>query len=306
MPARAHSLLPYVLLTASQLCFASNHILGRLVEGVVPPIGLSFWRWVGGAILLLPFTWRGLVQAWPIIRARWRILTLLALTLVPLGNTTIYIGLNFTTAINASVIAVAQPAVTFVLAWLLFRDRISRLQAFGAAVAIVGVLTVLSRGDPLALAELELNVGDLFIVVSVLGFALYAILLRKAPAGLSQLTLLSVIQILGGAILLPFYVWESVYVAPMNLDAPTVAAALWAAVVIAILAMWLWNLGVTALGANTASVYVYMRLLFVTIAAIVILDEALHLYHLAAFGLVVAGIGLVSRGRVGAQNGSKN
>jgi drug/metabolite transporter (DMT)-like permease len=291
------ALLPYLILVLSQMCFASNHIMGRLVEGHVPPIGLSFWRWTGGALILLPFTWRGLVAAWPVIRARWRILVVLAVTLVPLGNTTIYIGLNFTTAINASVIAVAQPTVTFVLAWLIYRDTITRGQALGAAVSMVGVLTVLTHGNPLALAELAFNVGDLVICVSVVGFALYAIFLRNAPKELSPLTMLSIIQIMGAAILAPLYAWESITVRPMRLDVLSVSAALWAAVVIAILAMWLWNRGVTAVGANKSSVYVYTRLLFVTVGAILILDERVYAYHAVAFVLVVAGIWLVSRAR---------
>jgi drug/metabolite transporter (DMT)-like permease len=293
MPGRA--ILPYAILCLSQLCFASNHILGRLVEGHVPPIGLSFWRWAGGALILLPFTWPAVVAAWPVVRARWRTFVLLAVTLVPLGNTTIYIGLNYTTAINASVIAVAQPAVTFVLAWLIYRETITRAQAAGAAIAMVGVLTVLTHGNPLALAELAFNVGDLIICVSVVGFALYAIFLRNAPKELSQLTMLSIIQIMGATILLPIYLWESTFVKPMQLDTMTVSAALWAAAVIAILAMWLWNLGVTAVGANKSSVYVYTRLLFVTIGAILILGEQVHVYHAIAFALVVSGIWLVSR-----------
>lgn len=295
MPAR--TLLPYLILTLSQLCFASNHIMGRLVEGHVPPVGLSFWRWFGGALILLPFTWRGLVAAWPVIRARWKILVILAVTLVPLGNTTIYIGLNFTTAINASVIAVAQPTVTFLLAWLIYRDTITWGQALGAAISMVGVLTVLTNGNPLAVAEMTFNIGDLIICISVVGFALYAIFLRNAPKELSQLTMLSVIQIMGTVILAPMYLWESVYVAPMRLDAISVGAALWAAVIIAILAMWLWNLGVAAVGANKSSVYVYTRLLFVTVGAILILDERLYAYHGIAFVLVVTGIWLVSRAR---------
>jgi drug/metabolite transporter (DMT)-like permease len=290
------ALLPYFLLVASQLCFASNHILGRLVEGVVPPIGLSFWRWVGGALILLPFTWTTLAASWPVIRARWRMLTLLAVTLVPLGNTTIYLGLNYTTAINASVIAVAQPAVTFVLSWLIYRDTITRGQAAGAAIAMVGVLTVVSRGDPALLAQFELNIGDLFILVSGVGFALYAIFLRNAPKELPPLAMLVVLQIMGAIILAPLYAWESVYVRPLRLDGPTLVAVLWAAVVVAILAMWLWNAGIRAIGANTASVYVYVRLFFVTIGAILILGETIHLYHLVAFILVFAGIWLVSRG----------
>ena len=291
------ALLPYFFLMASQFCFASNHIMGRMVEGSVPPIGLSFWRWVGAVIILLPFTWRNVLQAWPAIRARWRMLVLISVSLVILGNTMIYIGLNYTTAINASVIAVAQPSVTFILSWIIYRERITPGQAAGAALAMVGVLTVLTRGNPLALTGLDLNRGDLFVCVSTIGLSLYSILLRNVPRELSQLAIITVLQAIGAMLLAPFYLWESIAVAPLQLNAETIAAALWAAVVVAILAMLLWNLGVAQVGANKASVYVYFRLLFVAIGAMLILNEQLHAYHFAAFVLVAAGIWLVSRAR---------
>ncbi len=291
------SLLPYFFLIASQFCFASNHIMGRMVEGTVPPIGLSFWRWMGAVIILLPFTWKNVLRSWPAIRARWRMMVLIAFSLVVLGNTMIYVALNYTTAINASVIAVAQPSITFILSWIIYRERITIGQAAGAALAVVGVLTVLTRGNPLALADLDFNVGDLFVCVSTIGLSLYSILLRNVPRELSPLAMITVLQAIGATLLLPVYLWESIAVAPLQLNAETIAAALWAAVVVAILAMLLWNLGVAGVGANKASVYVYFRLLFVTIGAMLILDEHLSSYHFAAFALVVAGIWLVSRAK---------
>lgn len=298
MPASLKAIWPYLLLTLSQVCFSSNHILGRAVSDVVPPIGLSFWRWTGAVIILLPFTWRNIFAAWPAIRAKWKELAFISFSLVILGNTSIYIGLNYTTAINASVLAVAQPAVTFILSWLIFRDSITLGQAAGVAVAMVGVLTVLSHGNPLSLAEFDLNVGDLFILVAVTGLSLYSILLRNVPKELTPIAQITVLQAMGAIMLSPAYLWESIYVAPLRFTWETLFAILWAAIVIAILAMWLWNLGVREIGANKASVYVYVRLLFVTVGAILILGETLHAYHFVAFVLVFAGIWFVSRARI--------
>ncbi len=273
MPTSLKAIWPYLLLTLSQVCFSSNHILGRAVTDVVPPIGLSFWRWMGAVIILLPFTWRNILSAWPAIRAKWKELAFISFSLVILGNTSIYIGLNYTTAINASVLAVAQPAITFILSWLIFRDSITLGQAAGVAIAMVGVLTVLSHGNPLSLAEFDLNIGDLFILVAVTGLALYSILLRNVPKELTPIAQITVLQAMGAIMLSPAYLWESIYVAPLRFTAETLFAILWAAIVIAILAMWLWNLGVREIGANKASVYVYVRLLFVTVGAILILGE---------------------------------
>ena len=297
LPPSLRAIWPYVLLTLSQVCFSSNHILGRAVSDVVPPIGLSFWRWTGAVIILLPFTWRNILAAWPAIRASWKQLAVISFVLVIMGNTMIYVGLNYTTAINASVLAVAQPAITFVLSWILFRDSITTGQLIGVTAAMIGVLTVITHGNPLSLADFDLNVGDLFILVAVTGLALYSILLRRVPRELTPIAQITVLQAIGAVMLSPAYLWESIYVAPLRFTWETLFAVLWAAIVIAILAMWLWNLGVAEIGANKASVYVYVRLVFVTIGAIVILGESLHAYHFIAFALVFAGIWFVSRAR---------
>ena len=291
---------PYLLLSLSQFCFGSNQVMGRMVEGVVPPVGLSFWRWVFAVLILLPFTWRDLKGRGPVIRENFPILAALAFTLMMMGNTTIYVALNYTTAINAGVIAVAQPAVTFFLSWLIFRDRFTPGQAVGVAIAVTGVLTVLFKGKLTSLAELHFNAGDLWMLVSITGFSLYAILFRKVPKALSPMALLVVVEVIGLAMLLPVYLWESLSGHPMHLDWETAATIAWAAVVVAIFAMALWNIGIEAVGANKSSVFVYVRLLFLTVVAIILLGERLHLYHFAAFALIFAGLWLVSRARTAA------
>ena len=297
MPTFLRNIWPYLLLTLSQACFSSNHILGRAVTDIVPPIGLSFWRWMGAVIILLPFTWRNILAAWPAIRAQWKELIFISFSLVIMGNTMIYVGLNYTTAINASVLAVAQPAVTFILSWLMFRDSITPGQGIGVAIAMVGVLTVLTHGNPLSLTEFDFNIGDLLILIAVTGLSIYSIMLRRVPKALTPMAQITVLQLIGAILLSPAYLWESIYVAPLTFTPETLFAILWAAIVIAILAMWLWNLGVAEIGANKASVYVYVRLLFVTIGAILILGESLQVYHFVAFVLVFAGILFVSRAR---------
>ena len=135
------------------------------------------------------------------------------------------------------------------------------------------------------------------MVVSILGFTTYAIYLRKVPKGLPPLVLLNIIQILGIAVLLPFYLWETAYVLPMQLNPITVISVLWAGIIVAIGALLLWNIGNQALGANKASAFIYLRLLMITVLAMIILDEELSLYHAPSFALIVAGVYLVSKAK---------
>ena len=77
---------PYAALAVSMLFFASNHVLGRLIPGEVPPVGLSFWRWVLASLIILPFTWKGLIHNAPLITAHWKLFLQLTISLVVLGN----------------------------------------------------------------------------------------------------------------------------------------------------------------------------------------------------------------------------
>ena len=288
---------PYAALVISMLFFASNHVLGRLIPGEVPPIGLSLWRWVLASLIMLPFTWKGLIHNAPLIRAHWKLFLQLTISLVLLGNTTVYIALNYTTAINAGIVAMAQPAATILLTWVIFQETVSRRQTIGAIIAGVGVTIVILRGDLQALSEIRFNIGDVWMVVSILGFTTYAIYLRKVPKGLPPLVLLNIIQILGIVVLLPFYLWETAYVLPMQLNPITVISVLWAGIIVAIGALLLWNIGNQALGANKASAFIYLRLLMITVLAMIILDEELSLYHVPSFALIVAGVYLVSKAK---------
>ena len=294
---RMITIWPYAALVVSMLFFASNHVLGRLIPGEVPPIGLSLWRWVLASLIMLPFTWKGLIHNAPLLRAHWKLFLQLTISLVLLGNTTVYIALNYTTAINAGIVAMAQPAATILLTWVIFQETVSRRQTIGAIIAGVGVTIVILRGDLQALTEIRFNIGDVWMVVSILGFTTYAIYLRKVPKGLPPLVLLNIIQILGIAVLLPFYLWETAYVLPMQLNPITVISVLWAGIIVAIGALLLWNIGNQALGANKASAFIYLRLLMITVLAMIILDEELSLYHVPSFALIVAGVYLVSKAR---------
>ena len=85
------------LLLISQVLFGSNQIMGRFIEGIVPPIGLSFWRWIVATVVVLPFAVKHIRQFGPVILQEWRVYLGLAFCLIVLGNTTIYIALNYTT-----------------------------------------------------------------------------------------------------------------------------------------------------------------------------------------------------------------
>ena len=111
----------------------------------MPPVALSFIRWGGAFLIVLPFAWPRLKQEWPVIRAHWGLLTILTLTGISAYNTLAYWSLQYTQAINGLLLQSTGPLLVAVWAMLLFGDRPERWMIVGSAVIIASGLYILWR-----------------------------------------------------------------------------------------------------------------------------------------------------------------
>ena len=185
-----------LLLTLTMLCYAGNHVIGRAVHGKLPPLGLSFWRWIFGAAILFPFVAPGLAEAIPRYREHWRLLSLLGLLMI--GSTSlVLVGLNFTSATNTSLINATQPTITALLCWIFLQDRLNARQWCGIVIAFAGIGQMILRADWQVLSSLSFNRGDLIVLLAMFGFATYAINIRSIPREFSAVQSLFAIIIFG-------------------------------------------------------------------------------------------------------------
>src|SRR6185503_20598694 len=97
-------------------------------------------RWVVPALILWPFAHRHLRQDWPVIRRHWSVFLFLALTGGTVFGALQYIGLQYTTAINVSVLNSLAPVLIVAAGTLIFRDTLASRQILGIAVSLTGVL----------------------------------------------------------------------------------------------------------------------------------------------------------------------
>jgi drug/metabolite transporter (DMT)-like permease len=288
---------PYVFIVAASFILASNHIVGRSVQGDLPPMGLGFWRIMVATAVLLPFYWRPFMVSWPVIRAHWKLFLVMGAALAPLGNAAVYLAYNFTTAINGGIVATVQPVATVVLAYFLLAETINRGQALGIAIAATGVLVILSAGDLDVLLAFRPNIGDLIMLAAMFGFAVHNVLLRRLPKGLRGPVILLGVQVFGAMIILPIYIIEMIVYKPVPLTLQAGVTIAWIGVIVGVFAVGFTNTAVLAIGPNKAAMSNYIRAVFTTILAILLLNEQLQAFHAVAFVLVVAGIVLMGRGR---------
>ena len=287
----------YLMLVMAALIFASNHVIGRHLNEVLPPFGTAFWRFAIGAIVTLPFAGLAFIRNWYLIRAKFWFYLFLALLFVPLGNGLIYLSYQWTTATNGGVVTTVQPAVTVILSAIIFSDLINKKQGIGLIIATIGVIVILSKGNLENLLNLQFNIGDLTLILAMFSASLYNVLLRKVPKEITIPVLLFTVQILGTLVSLPIYLVETYFFRPMPVDGEIILTLLWIGIAVTSIAVGMNNAVVRNLGANKASISNYLRSLFTALLAILLIGEIFEIYHGIAFILVISGIWLLSMGR---------
>ena len=138
---------PYLLLSITALCWAGNAIVGRIAAGHIPPVTLSFLRWLFAFLIVLPFAWKHLVRDWGAIRGKLGIMIILSITGISAFNTMQYWALEHTKALNTLLLQPAAPLFVAMWSLALLGVRLTLAQAFGIALSICGVLAILLHGD---------------------------------------------------------------------------------------------------------------------------------------------------------------
>lgn len=284
-------------LLGGSLCWAGNALVARAVHGQIPPLGLAFWRWCLALACLLPFIavplWR---QRAAIRQAGWRLLVLAGLS-ISAYNSLLYSAAQSTEALNITLLSTCLPLATFFGAGLLLGEWPARRAWLGLAIAALGLLWLIARGEPVNLLRLAFNPGDLLMLLAVLDWALYSLLLRRWAAWvrLPPLSLLGMTMLLGVPLLLPFYLFEYARVGGFTADLPALAAIGYTALFASLFAYFAWNHGVRVLGASRAALSSYSMPVFTALLGWLLLGERLQAFHAVGAALILGGLLLASR-----------
>jgi len=281
------------LLVLANLFWAGNIVLGRGVAGHVPPITLAYWRWTGAFIIAFGFAWPYLKKDAPNLLRYWRMMLLLSATGIATYNTMSYIGLTSTTALNVLLLQSAGPLVIIVWAFALFGDRPTLRQAAGVLVSLFGVAIIAAHGSLETLLHLSLNRGDVWILVAMLIYGVYAAMFRRRPAA-HPLSFLVATMGIGSMMILPFYVWEMAQGSRIEGGLPSFLAMAYIAVFPSFIAYLFFNRGIELIGAARAGQSWHLMPVFGSILAVLFLGETFYVYHAIGIAMICAGILLAS------------
>jgi drug/metabolite transporter (DMT)-like permease len=287
-----------LLMTVPPLLWAGNAVVGRLMVGEVPPLTLNLLRWALVVLILLPFAWRAL-RPWSRIAQRWPYLLAVGLFGVGLFNSLQYLALVTSSPLNVTLVAASMPVWMLAVGALFFGERATPRQLAGAALGLLGVATVVGRGSWQTLAQVRFVPGDVFILLAVIGWAVYSWLLARPPAHMRGAARpdwdwagFLLIQALFGVATATVFsgVEQALGAAPIHWGPGVLAALLYVSLGASIVAYRCWGLGVAQGGPTLAAFFNNLTPLFAAVLSAALLGDMPQLYHLLGFVLIVAGI----------------
>ena len=293
--AAAERRLAHALIFVAPALWSVNYLVARWAPGVIAPHALALGRWAVAALVLLLFCHRELRAKRHLVRAEAGQLLVLGALGMWICGAFVYIGGRSTAAVNIGLLYAASPVLVALVSAIWLRERFGLLQAAGVVLALAGVLHVLVRGQWGALAEVQLNPGDLWIAVAVLCWTAYSLLLRAWPSAFSPLARLTLIAVAGIVVLLPFTLWEALAWWPSELSWRSAALVLAAALIPGAGAYGAYSIMQRALGAARVSVVLYLGPLYSAVIGWLVLGEPIQVFHAVGAALILPGIWLTTR-----------
>lgn len=268
------------------LIWAGNTVVSKMAAAVIEPAVISFDRWLLAAIIMTPFmlgpVWRNRAA---IRQYFWKLLVLSLLGMV-LYQSLAYFAAETTSATNMGIIASLMPLLTLLLASLLLRESPSRGTVLGGALSLLGLLLLISRGEPAQLLTHGIGYGDGLMLLATVAYAAYGVLLHKWPMPIPTWHMLYVQICVAVVLLFPGY-----WLAPSSpITSANLPLVLYAGIAASIVSAYLWIEGIAGLGAARASIFMNLMPVFTALIAIVLLSEHLHSYHLIGGGMTLIGV----------------
>ena len=294
MPNQSTS-LTNAKLVAAMFMWGGTWIAGRVVaQELAAPLAAPAVRFLIAGLALAGYALatEGRIPR-PQDVTEWGTVTGLALTGIFLYALCFFYGLKHVTAGRGALVVALTPVLVALGAWLSGQERMNALKLSGVAMATLGCLTVIGNGNPVALLQGEVGIGEWLILGCALCWTAYTFIGRKATKTLSALAATLWASLLGAGL---------IGLAALVLGGIDFAAWSWrvwlSVVFLAIggtaLAFTWFADGVRRIGAAKASVFVNLVPVFAVLQAAILLDERLGLPVLGGGLLVIAGVWLTT------------
>ena len=274
------------------LIWSVNTVVSKQAAGVIAPTEIGFLRWLLAVALCTPFILPAVWRNRAAIRPQIGKIVVLGIFGMVLYQSCAYFAANFTTATHMGIILTMSPLLVLAICVGVLGQPLTAGGALGSLIAFIGVLWVVSEGQPQLLWAQGINKGDVIMLVAALAYAVYNILLKRwAMPRVSSWQLLYLQMVVAMFAQLPLYL-----AAPkMGINAHNWHLVAYAATLASIVATWFWMMAVMRLGPSRSVMFFNLTPLLTALIAAAWAKEQLHAYLWVGGALTIVGVVLAER-----------
>jgi len=213
-------------------------------------------------------------------------------------NLCFFYGLHLISASRASLIVALNPAVMAIGAYLMYREAISVVKAFGIVLCLVGAAVVIFAKNHLAIAGDGADWrGDLLIFGCVLSWVAYSLLGKSVVKEIGALHTVTYSIWAGAAMLIVTAIAKGQFSLDLMRALPAnelLSLTYLGAIGSALAYIWFYN-GIQVIGATRAGVFIALNPLTAVLLGWGLLDEHISPYTAVGGALVIGGIVLCNK-----------
>lgn len=195
-------------------------------------------------------------------------------------------------------IIATTPVFIALLGWIFLRERLGAAGLAGILIAALGVLLVVARGDPGAIAVGRLGApGDALILISCVNWAVFSAISRRGLKHHPAAPMMFYVMLLGWILTTLLFGIESGFSGLGPLSGPGIAALLFLGVVCSGVAYVFWYDALERIPASRVGAFLYLEPLVTVAVAAWLLGETIRLGTMLGGAIILFGIWLVNRDR---------
>ncbi|OGG14643.1 hypothetical protein A2773_02550 [Candidatus Gottesmanbacteria bacterium RIFCSPHIGHO2_01_FULL_39_10] len=289
---KPHNKAILALITANLIWGAASPIFKLSLENISPFL-LAFIRFLGAALILLPFAFSKLnINKRDIPK-----LVLLSLFGITLNISFFFLGLKLSPSINAPIIASSGPVLLYIFSIFILKEKTHPKVLVGLLVSLLGVLIIV--GQPII--ENGFNVaiiGNLFFLLATVGTVGHAIVSKSILDRYEAVTITFWSFIIGSITFLPFAFIEIVNYNPLPaLDYRGILGIIFGIFLSSALAYLLYEWGIKKIEAQEVGIFTYIDPVIAIMIAVPLLGEVVTTIFLLGSILIFLGIA-IAEGRL--------
>ena len=287
-----------LLAVLTSLLFAGSFVAGKYTTSEMSPLMITLLRYAIASLFLQCLVW---IQARKAKGFDYRIqqasisdricLFLLGTFGVVGYHFFFFYSLRYTAIANSAIINAFNPVVTGFLAAVLLKERLALRNYLGGAIAILGVLILLTDGNLASLLRLQFNVGDVLMLCAVVCWAFYSVLLRHLGKRYSGLAMSYYGALFGVLQLLLLIIPEIIQVGLPTLSLSSILGVIYMGIGASGVGYLLFTLSTQRIGPTKSTSIVYSGVpVWVALLAWLFFKESVTPWMIVSMGLILLGL----------------